>query len=368
MFDSNDDDESDNATSPSRNASPVKRSCWVESTLLTNMIQALPSLNHISFFADASDDSTLALLFAALIPHPSAHPVPPPTQPSSPSAQSSTDNYLPPAPFASRIQSFGWRQRAAPPGGFRNFSQASTFVSTLHLIRHAHRLSFLVLDADIDEMFKEDILTACKELALREPPHGEEAEKVSLMLCGPIRGWDRAFLEDLVGSFRGIKELFIDRPLRKSGVAQETTFEDFVSAKGPHLSIATAHRKTSLVEPLARMPHLQLLQVGSYIFSVPVQTTIAFHLARAMPKLLVLGLLGEEGDTTWWGIWRNATRRHPAPPQYMLDFESDIMLVPLGDGHMRQLEGGTRVGTPVSGMTPVRGMTPAKEVRRFSVA
>ena len=210
----------------------------MESTLLTNLIKSLPSLNHISFFADASDDSTLALLFASLITHPSSHPVPPPTCPSSPSIRSSASGYHPaehsaensalPVPFASRIHSFGWRQRASPPKGTQAFSQASTFVSTLHLVRHAHRLGFLVLDADLDEMYKEDILIACKELALREPPLGEVAEKVSLMLCGPIRGWSREFLAELAGTFEGIKELFVDRPLRKSTIAHETN-EGFVS-------------------------------------------------------------------------------------------------------------------------------------------
>lgn len=85
----------------------------------------------------------------------------------------------------------------------------------------------------MDEIHKEDILVACKELALREPPIGEETQKVSLMLCGPIRGWDRTFLEDLAKTYTGIKELFLDRPLRKSAVAQETTFEDFVSQVPP---------------------------------------------------------------------------------------------------------------------------------------
>lgn len=233
MFESTESDST--PPSPRQSAGPVsRRSCWVESTLLTNLIKSLPSLNHISFFADASDDSTLALLFSSLITHPSSHSVPPPTCPSSPSNRSSSSGYIPsentvqPVPFASRIHSFGWRQRASPPQGTQAFSQASTFVSTLHLIRHAHRLGFLVLDADLDEMYKEDILIACKELALREPPLGEAAERVSLMLCGPIRGWSRGFLAELAGTFEGIKELFIDRPLRKSTIAHQTT-EGFVS-------------------------------------------------------------------------------------------------------------------------------------------
>lgn len=219
------------------------RTCWSESALLVKMINALPSLQHISFFADASDDSTLSLFFASLIEHPSLHMAPPPTEPSSPSAfsnASSQDAFAEQeiaqprqgrriVPIMSRLRSFGWRQRAAPPEGLRTFSQASTFVSTLHIIRHAHRLSFLVLDADLDEMYSEDILVVANELALREPPVGEETEKVSLMLCGPIRGWEDGFLNGLVATFTGIKELFLDRPLKKQKAAHGTNFEAFVS-------------------------------------------------------------------------------------------------------------------------------------------
>ena len=247
MFD-HDDNGSSAASGSDEVARQTKRSrrtCWHESTLLTNLIQSLPNLNHISFFADASDDATLALLFASLIPHPSPHTIPPPTVPSSPSVRSTSSGYHPvtaaPQPFASRIRSFGWRQRAAPPTGFRQFAQSSTFVSTLHLIRHAHRLSFLVLDADLQEMDKEDVIIACKDLSLRAPPLGEEAEKVSLMLCGPIRGWSREFLVELTGTFTGIKELFVDRPLRKSLISHETTFEDFVSTQAGSPMIAMAH-------------------------------------------------------------------------------------------------------------------------------
>ncbi len=79
----------------------------------------------------------------------------------------------------------------------------------------------------MDEMIKDDILVVARELSLREAPIGETPSDVSLMLCGPIKGWD-GFLIDLVKTFKGIKELFIDRPLRKSFQAQ-TSFEDFVS-------------------------------------------------------------------------------------------------------------------------------------------
>jgi hypothetical protein len=136
---------------------------------------------------------------------------------------------IPTTPLASRIRSFGWRQRAAPPRGFKTYCQSSTFVSTLHLIRHAYRLSFLVLDADLDAMDGADILVVMKELSLRTAPLGEDTELVSLMLCGPIRGWGAALLRDLVHTFGGFKELFFDRPLEKSNSQHRIEEHDFVS-------------------------------------------------------------------------------------------------------------------------------------------
>ncbi|WVR04236.1 hypothetical protein IAU60_001236 [Kwoniella sp. DSM 27419] len=345
---------------PSQGVSPTRerrmtkapRSCWAESALLTALLNSLPSLNHLSFFADASDDSTLALLFASLIPHPSLHAVPPAVL-ASPSALSaisasgsglghpanrhdagriSVDHGHPPqqqyrpfVPLPHRLRSFGWRQRATPPALFRQFSQSSTFVSTLHLLRHAHNLSFLVLDADMDEMTQSDVLTAVKELSLRQSPMGERPDKVSLMLCGPISGWNDRFLRGISDCFReGIKELFFDRPLRKSAQAHATSFEAF----------------TALLHPLESLPHLRLLQVGSYTFTLDLQSRIALHLARAIPSLLVLGLMGEEGETNWWGIWRRASQRGMAartePMTY--DEEYDTRIKALEDGDLRRLE------------------------------
>jgi hypothetical protein len=244
------------------------RSCWVESALLIKLFNSLPALHHVSFFADASDDSTLSLVFAALIPHPSTHPVPPATPspsahtsslPSTTSPVASTRALMePPAvPFGSRIRSFGWRQRAIPPPALRSFSQTSTFVATLHILRHAHRLGFVIIDADMAGMERADILVTINELARRERPQGESGrlmnkDRVSIMICGPIAGWEdgarpiageqlnsvavpvgtqlenerptpRLFLQDIVDTFQDIKELFIDRPLRKiSGPPSET--------------------------------------------------------------------------------------------------------------------------------------------------
>ncbi|KAL1412617.1 hypothetical protein Q8F55_000364 [Vanrija albida] len=272
------------------------RSCWHESALLSRMINALPCLQHISFFADASDDSTLSLLFASIIDHPSRHARPQPD-----------DEAYERQPIATRLKSFGWRQRAAPPSEFRTFSQTSTFVSTMHVLRHAHNLSFLVLDADMDEMGSSDILTAVRELAKREAPLGQEPAKVSLMLCGPIAGWEDGFLDQLVDTFRDIRELFLDRPLKKliRAVNDENEF-------------------INVLAPLQALPYLQLVQVGSYTFSLETQQDIALRLAYMCPSLVVIGLLGSEGDTTWWGAWRGAG--------------DAVYIRPMGDGHLFLLE------------------------------
>ncbi|KAL7423960.1 hypothetical protein Q5752_001545 [Cryptotrichosporon argae] len=314
------------------------RSCWQESALLTALLTAVPNLSHLSFFADASDDSTLALLFAALIPHPSLHAVPPPAGPPSPSAVSAVSTSasasgsgaarLPAAPFAARLRSFGWRQRAAPPAALAEFASTSTFVSALHVLRHAYALSLLVLDADMDEMRQADVLEPLRELALRTAPLGERPSLISLMLCGPIRGWDGQFLRSVVDTLQDIKELFIDRPLGKQRAS--TTVESFID----------------LLLPLADLPQLRLLQIGSYMFPPATQFAIATRLAGLMPSLIVVGLLGEEGDTTWWGLWRGVRGdlgngaghgwRQAAHGAFAASGPG-ITVQPLGDGHLAQL-------------------------------
>lgn len=81
----------------------------------------------------------------------------------------------------------------------------------------------------MDEMDPEDILTVLRELDKRPPPEGEESERVSLTLCGPIRGWEGGFLGRMVGEYKGLKELFVDRPLRKSHEGHMTSVGNFVS-------------------------------------------------------------------------------------------------------------------------------------------
>lgn len=226
------------------------RSCWRESALLISLLQALPNLEHLSFFADQSDDSTLVLAFATLIPHPSLHPTPPSTQASRPETSISrrSSPFTPihtsaPLPLASRIRSFGWRQRSKPPTGYEEFSTASTFVSTLHLIRHAHKLEYLVLDADMDKIRSLDITILLAELKQRKAPTGEPLRPCALTLCGPIKEWAqdaKGVLSALVKESGGhVGELFLDRPLAKSTERHIVDIDTFVSHL--YLTLIQAH-------------------------------------------------------------------------------------------------------------------------------
>jgi hypothetical protein len=263
MFEQDQDQSQDREDSQSDDLDPdpTPRSCWRESAFLIALLQALPNLEHLSFFADQSDDSTLVLMFATLIPHPSLHPIPPPTSylsssngtpiPKSRStrhrhrslASGSTTPTTPgpsiiskqstPLPLASRIRSFGWRQRSKPPEGYHAFSTASTFVSTLHLMRHAHNLEYLVLDADMDNIRLSDMTIVLSELRRRKAPPGEKLQPYALTLCGPIVGWTgggEGLLEKMVEESGGyIGELFLDRPLEKRAERYITNEDDFVS-------------------------------------------------------------------------------------------------------------------------------------------
>ena len=123
----------------------------------------------------------------------------------------------------------------------------------------------------------------------------------------------------------------------------------------------------SLVAPLSRLPHLQLLQIGSYTIPTHTQLRIVQRLSTSHTSLLVIGLMGEEGETHWWGIWRRASARWnavssgatsgsgsgcPQPSAYTddpndpnteqgliaYDHETDIVVAPLEIGHLRTLE------------------------------
>ncbi|WVQ75334.1 hypothetical protein IAR50_004951 [Cryptococcus sp. DSM 104548] len=262
------------------------RSCWEESALLVSLLTALPNLEHISFFADASDDATLSLMFAALIP-----PARPSPRRASPFSWQTLEDADPTAhaPFAQRIKSFGWRQRASPPQFFHQFSQTSTFISILHFVRHAVNLSFLVLDTNTNVTATSDIIAVMRELAAREvPPAGRK--RLSLMLCGPIDGWEEDFLHDLGDAYDDIGELFIDRPMGGSMIP--------LSGEDDLGSIL------DLLQPLTALTHLALLQVGSYAFDTAARLRFATVLSVNLPSLRVIGLLGSDGETLWMVAWR----------------------------------------------------------------
>jgi hypothetical protein len=69
-----------------------------------------------------------------------------------------------------------------------------------------------------------------------------------------------------------------------------------------------------------------------------------------VPSLLVVGLLNEHAQTSWWGIWRRMS-----PPQTIPAMETEVIwanepskpesrnedgmvVVPLGEGHLKMLE------------------------------
>jgi hypothetical protein len=87
------------------------------------MLTRLPSLQHLSIFADPSDDITLSLLFS----HPAMLAIAP------------------------RLRSFGWRLRASPPSALREFDNSTMYVSIQGWLRECTRLGFLVLDSDIEK-------------------------------------------------------------------------------------------------------------------------------------------------------------------------------------------------------------------------
>lgn len=87
------------------------------------MLTRLPSLHHLSIFADPSDDITLSLLFS----HPAMLAIAP------------------------RLRSFGWRLRASPPSALREFDNSTMYVSIQGWLKECTNLGFLVLDSDIEK-------------------------------------------------------------------------------------------------------------------------------------------------------------------------------------------------------------------------
>jgi hypothetical protein len=85
----------------------------------------------------------------------------------------------------------------------------------------------------MDMIRPSDLVVILKELYRRKYPHGETASSYSLILCGPIRGWEREGKEvlEMIAQESGgsVCELFIDRPLVKSTTKYIIDTETFVS-------------------------------------------------------------------------------------------------------------------------------------------
>lgn len=101
-----------------------------------------------------------------------------------------------------------------------------------------------------------------------------------------------------------------------------------------------------LLSPLHDLPALRLLQVGSYTFAPSVQIEIARIIAQFLPSLNVLGLNGQDNDTTWWGIWRDGGGEGDVDGEDRGEEQavsgavphSHIRVLPLSEGDLRRLE------------------------------
>lgn len=104
-----------------------------------------------------------------------------------------------------------------------------------------------------------------------------------------------------------------------------------------------------MLSPLHDLPSLRLLQVGSYTFAPAVQVEIAKTIAQFLPNLNVLGLNGQDNDTTWWGIWRDGNRLSDAGGAGRVSGDKDVKVLPLSEGDLRILEDTRKRGRSDSG-------------------
>lgn len=161
-----------------------------EAATLRNLVAELPALQHISFFADSSDDLTLSLFFA----------------------DTSTRQF-----FASTLRSLGWRARSATPKETRDFNDTSPFVAFEALIPCCTQLQCLVLDYRSEEkpLLKVDVQGMVEVLSHDEHMEasipqerqmsgtafsngptantdfgpGSGRDGFCLMICGILSGW-----------------------------------------------------------------------------------------------------------------------------------------------------------------------------------
>ncbi|KAJ9123474.1 hypothetical protein QFC24_003688 [Naganishia onofrii] len=92
--------------------------------------------------------------------------------------------------------------------------------------------------------------------------------------------------------------------------------------------------------PLIHLPDLTLLQIGGYPLSGPNQLIATELVVLLCPNILLCGWLGLEGETNWYGVWRDRKRKvHVQDYWGRGEVERFAYhLKPLGDGDMFELE------------------------------
>jgi hypothetical protein len=132
-------------------------------------------MEHLSIFADGSDDITLSLFFG-------------------------TDYVR--RHIGPRLKSFGWRARSETPHELREFYATSMFISFSDFLRHCNRLGCIVLDCNTEAtaMSAQDldlVLSALQDRQFEVVPNGssvnDRSERghpaLTLMLCGLMSRW-----------------------------------------------------------------------------------------------------------------------------------------------------------------------------------
>lgn len=136
------------------------------------------------------------------------------------------------------------------------------------------------------------------------PISAAERRKVALDNRPPV------FLDGIVRQFTGIKELFVDRPVRAPYGSEEDTLRFLVSHGGLSIDSAPDPSWQSIaLIPLIHLPDLTLLQIGGYPLSGHNQVIATDLVVNLCPKILLCGWLGLEGETNWYGIWRDRTKK-----------------------------------------------------------
>lgn len=186
----------------------------------------LPSLEHLSFFADGSDDLSLALFFYK----PDVHHL------------------------GTRLRSFGWRARSETPFESRVFANSSMFISFSEFFKGCPRLGCVVLDSNAEtiSMSTSDLDLVMTSLQKRrievasDQRCGIEVEetlppKLTLMLLGRMNQW-RPIEEDL-------------------NLARSHPFFPHIKDRSEHPVAEQATQSMQLVQPTERY-RIEVLTLG----------------------------------------------------------------------------------------------------------